>query len=109
MRSKALTVDVTVDDEWNVSEASSFLQTETESSFAPNVSPLITNFLRAGGLDITQESISGVGIDYGAHLQGVATKQYKTINATAPLSKARRENSEPRMAGARARRRGKWV
>lgn len=73
-----------------------------ESSFAPNVNLLITGFLRAGGLDITQESISGVGIDCGAHLRGVTAKQYKTINAAAPPSKAGRENSEPRMAGARA-------
>ena len=42
-------------------------------------------------------------MDYGAHLQGGAAKQYKTINATARLSKAGRENSEPRMAGSTER------
>lgn len=50
---------------------------------------------------MTQGSIYGVGIDNGAHLQGVVTKQYKTINATAPLSKACRENSKPCVTGAR--------
>lgn len=79
-----MTVDVTADDD-TLNQMSLKLRNTNKSSFAPNVSPLITNFLRAGGLDITQESISGVGIDYGAHLQGVTTKQYKTINATAPL------------------------
>lgn len=56
---------------------------------------------------MTQGSIYGVGIDNGAHLQGVVTKQYKTINATAPLSKACRENSKPCVTGARVYR-GNW-
>lgn len=51
------------------------------------------------GADITPASISGVSIDYGAPPRGGAPKQYKTINATAPLSKAGGENGEPRMAG----------
>lgn len=39
----------------------------------------------------------------------MAAKQHKTINATALLSKTRRENIEARMAGAKALRRGKLV
>lgn len=45
--------------------------------------------------------MSGVGLDYGAHLQGMAAEQYKMINTTAPQSKARGENIKPCTAGKR--------